>query len=214
MNRRDIMKIVWCISMMLCIGVLVFTGCKKNELEKKEFTQLGKRIDLPEEYMGINFCTLTAKDILEQLQKAGASYTIFDNDTEKEITFDGNYDTLTSTISIVSNYFIGQGIPQEMIIESSYDYIPIWDSFNIWITIKEEYYAPMLEKLKKQFGYENARVNTMGYGEVEWSSGTKEDCIDWVTMSRKFQGGHATIMKEGAFFLEIRMRGRIEDCVH
>ncbi|MEJ5363390.1 MAG: hypothetical protein WBK20_03770 [Spirochaetota bacterium] len=204
------MKRIFIVIILLCGAFMViFMGCKK-----KEFVQRGKRIDLPEVFLGINFCTLKAKDIIEAHQRAGAQYTIFDNDKNKEVTYDGNEEQLIADIKITSNYFIGKGIPGEMIMECSYSYIPIWDNFEITITVKEEYYNEWLNKCIKQFGYENAYINTDGYGEYMWSSGGQNDCIHWIYISKKSVGQFSPKVVPGGFFIVIRMTDRIKDHVH
>lgn len=195
---------------MLSICIVFYGGCKK-----KEYMQEGKRIPLGKEFLGINFCTLTAKDIIEMHNKAGMIYKLVDYDKQEEIKFGSDYEKISSlNYGIESKYFIGKGLEQKMIIDVSYTYIPIWDSFHIEVTLKDEYFPILLEQLKKQFGYENAYVNTKGLGEIEWISGEAEDCIDWITITKKLQGGTVPVIEEkGAFFLVIRMSSRIHDHV-
>lgn len=200
-----------CSIVLLVSSVILHGGCKKKELYQE-----GKRINLPNEFLGIDFCTLTAKEIIEKHEKAGAPYKIIDLDKNEEIKFDGDYEKLEISMAIISKYFIGKGIDQNKIIRVYYGYIPIYDSIDITIDLKEEYYHTVLEQLKKQFGFENAyvRMNTEeGYGVVEWSS-ERGHCIDCITISNESEENNKKVKRKGSFSLEIRMHPRIEDHVH
>lgn len=200
-----------CSIVLLVSSVILHGGCKKKELYQE-----GKRINLPNEFLGINFCTLTAKEIIEKHEKAGAPYKIIDLDKNEEIKFDGDYEKLEIFMEIFSKYFIGEGIDQFMILEASYCYFPHLDSFGITIDLKEEYYHTVLEQLKKQFGFENAyvRMNTEeGYGVVEWVS-EADDCIDLIAISNESEENNKKVKRKGSFSLRIRMHSRIEDHVH
>lgn len=177
----------------------------------KEKVQYGKDIKLPNSMYCINFSTIKLIDIISILQKNNVNFKTYNWDSQ-EIKWRGTQDQIERLLLIETNEFIGCDLDKSKIIKVVYRIMPPYMAFQVCVTMKIEYYDKLLESLNKQFGNNNAYINTRRYNEISWDANNKtatQDDVLFVILSKQ-QGNYETsekAQKRKLCYLTIQTKG-------
>lgn len=158
------------ITSLLFFCILSLFSCKNNANQ----ITYGNYIKFSNILYGINWSVVKVHDIIPILQQKNISFKCYDWDTGKEFTWSGSKKDIKRIGKIETNYFIGSELDASHIDKVEYACIYPYMSFQISITMKNEYYDIVLESLNKKFGEKNSYVNLKGFDEVGWYASTKD----------------------------------------
>mgnify|MGYP001457135472 CR=1 FL=1 len=171
----------------IVIIMFVFTSCsnsKNNEMKEEVVKQNVNYVTFGKKVFGIEIGHVTADKVIKILKMKGIKYNI-------------KYDEDFPKVPIIeTTYFIGTGIPVEAIQEVTYYFNPFSgknDKPDITITIKNNYFEVMVNKLIKQFGEptekgeQNLRVDNKTIKDIYYiwrSSKESEGTLDFISLSK------------------------------
>lgn len=158
------------ITVVLILCIFSLCSCPRNDKQVK----YGNYIKFSNKLYGINWSTIKVQDVIIILQKKNISFKCYDWDTGKEFTWSGSKEDIKKIGKIETNYFIGSELDASNIDKVEYSCLYPYMSFQISITMKNEYYDFILESLNKKFGEKNSYVNLKGFGEVCWYASSKD----------------------------------------